>query len=115
MNILKSIFGEAPYDSIDVEQYEADYFKQKNHMLIDVRTPNEFKSGHIPGAKNFPLNNLSDSLKKIPQDKTVVVVCQSGNRSKSASKILTNAGYENIINLKGGTMRWRMSGKTIKK
>jgi phage shock protein E len=107
-NLFKS-----PFDSVDVETYERDYYQQQNHVLIDVRTAGEFKSGHIPGARNIPLNQLSDKLDKIPTNKPVIVVCRSGNRSGSACHTLTKAGYDNVINLRGGTMRWQMAGNAV--
>jgi rhodanese-related sulfurtransferase len=109
MNFFRNLFT-PKFPSIDVNAYKDDYFKKKNHVLVDVRTAQEFKSGHIPGAKNVPLNQLSKQLKKVPKNRTVVVVCQSGNRSRSACNLLINAGYEDVINLNGGTTRWRMAG-----
>lgn len=115
MGFLAKLFGgNAGYDNIDANAYETDYFKKNNHILIDVRTKAEFNRGHIPGAKNYPLNTLANDLKRLSKDKPIIVVCQSGNRSRSGAKILVNAGFDNVINLKGGTMRWMLSGKPVK-
>ncbi len=62
--------------------------------LVDVRTPGEFKGGHIDGARNIPVAEISGRLKEIPKDKPVVVYCRSGARSSQAAGVLTNAGYE---------------------
>lgn len=112
MDFLKRLFG-SDLASINATQYEQEYFKKNNHVLIDVRTAQEFKGGHIQGAKNIPLHEVAGKLKQIPRDKTVVVVCQSGSRSKSACRMLKDAGYENVINLSGGTFGWRMKGKPV--
>ena len=111
--MLSNLF-KSPFPSIEMEDYANDYYKKNNHVLIDVRTPQEFKSGHIPGAKNVPLQSLSENLKKVPKDKTVMVVCRSGHRSGMACRILSNAGYDNITNVRGGTMRWIAAGHEVK-
>lgn len=117
MGFLSKLFGggDAPYANIDVDQYQNDYYKAKaDHVLVDVRTKGEFKSGHIPGAINIPLDQLVKRSGEIPTNKPVVVVCASGSRSRTGSKILVNAGHSNVSNLKGGTATWRMRGFPVK-
>lgn len=63
-------------------------------MIVDVRTPEEFRSGAYPGAKNIPVQELSGRLSEIPKDKSVVVYCRSGSRSAKATQILKQAGYD---------------------
>ena len=109
---LKQLFAGAP--SIDIDSYMQDHHGQNNHVLIDVRTPGEFKSGHVAKAKNIPLDSISKQMKQIPKDKTVVVMCRSGSRSGMAARQLASAGYENILNLKGGIMRWQSKGHPLK-
>lgn len=70
-------------------------------QIIDVRELNEFKSGHIPGAKNIPLKKIDNYT---PKGKTYII-CQSGMRSKKASKLLKDKGYD-IVNVKGGMSAW---------
>lgn len=113
MQFLRQLLG-MDLPQIDSNTYKSDYFQQKNHLLIDVRTPAEFKSGHIAGAKNIPLDTLAAKMNDIPQDKTVVIVCQSGSRSANATRQLIAAGYDKVLNLSGGTLRWRMSGNPVK-
>jgi rhodanese-related sulfurtransferase len=79
------------------------------HLLIDVRTTEEFSSGHIRGALNIPLDSLADHLSEIPDDQPVVVYCRSGNRSAQASQILAQAGYSSIYDL-GGITTWTAQG-----
>ncbi len=112
MNFFRNLFTPR-FPSIDVKTYQDEYYKKNNHVLIDVRNPQEFQSGHIPGAKNVPLNKLSKQMKKVPKNRPVIVVCQSGNRSRSACNLLVNAGYDNVTNLNGGTIRWRMAGNKV--
>lgn len=112
MKLLKTIFASVP--SIDIDTYMQKYQGKNNHVLIDVRTPSEFKSGHVAKAKNIPLNTIGNKLSSIPKNKTVVLICRTGNRSGMAARQLAGAGYENIINLKGGVMRWQAKGHELK-
>lgn len=72
-------------------------------QLIDVRTPNEYRGGHIRQAKNVPLQRITSF--KGDQDKPVYVICQSGMRSKQATKELNKMGYQ-AINVRGGMNQW---------
>jgi phage shock protein E len=79
------------------------------HFLLDVRTPEEFATGHIHGAVNIPLDGLGNRLSEVPTDQPVVVYCRSGNRSAQASQILAQAGYTNIYDM-GGLNDWTAQG-----
>lgn len=72
-------------------------------QLIDVRTPDEYRGGHIKQAVNLPLQRIISFKGK--QDKPVYVICQSGMRSKQASKELKKMGYD-VINVRGGMNQW---------
>ena len=99
------------YHSLTVTDYKANFHDAKSdYVLVDVRTPNEFKGGHLPGAINIPLQQIAQRTDEIALDKPVVVVCASGNRSKSASNILARAGHKDVYNLSGGTMAWIRQG-----
>ena len=78
--------------------------KNKNCILIDVRSPQEFKERHLENSINIPLYELQKKTEKMIYDKekTIIVYCQTGNRSNRALKILAKNGYKNIYNLKGG-------------
>ncbi|MBX3062194.1 MAG: rhodanese-like domain-containing protein [Anaerolineae bacterium] len=79
------------------------------HLLLDVRTPEEFASEHITGAVNISLQSLTLRLSEVPRDIPVVIYCHSGNRSAQAASILRNAGYTNIYDL-GGINAWTAAG-----
>jgi rhodanese-related sulfurtransferase len=81
--------------------------QKKGMMLVDVRTEEEYKKGHIPGAVHVPLAEVGDRIKKIKKDKELVLYCQSGNRSIWAIKRLMGMGYKNLANLKGGYSAWK--------
>ncbi len=82
------------------------------HVLLDVRTAEEFDSGHIAGALNIPVDALQDRLSEVPQDTTVVIYCRSGNRSATAAQILAEAGYGDIRDM-GGIIAWTEQGYPI--
>jgi phage shock protein E len=71
-------------------------------LVIDVRTPGEYSSGHFEGAINIPLQTLNSRLAEIGDKKrTIVVYCASGVRSAQAAKILTAAGFQDVTNAGG--------------
>ena len=70
-------------------------------IIVDVRTPEEFRDGAYPGAKNIPLAELGSRLGEIPKDKPVVVYCLSGARSSSAARAMKQAGFADVINAGG--------------
>lgn len=76
----------------------------QNMILLDVRTPQEYKAGHITVAKNVPLNKIESYKPK--QNGKIFVICQSGMRSKKAARILEKNGYD-VVNVRGGMSQWR--------
>lgn len=77
------------------------------HVIIDVRSQGEFRSGKILGARNLDLNaSFKDQVKNLPKDKTYLLYCRSGARSSNAAGIMADLGFEKIKNLKGGIMSW---------
>ena len=75
----------------------------KDKVFIDVRTPAEYKGRNIRQFKNIPLDHIFD---KLPKDKEIVVICQSGMRSSHACKQLKKLGYERVTNVRGGMSAW---------
>ena len=96
--------------STDVSVAEAvDLIKNKNAVIIDVRTPEEFAESHLPEANNFPVDTLSqniETIKKLQRDKPLLVYCRSGKRSARAAEKLKNLGVNSLYNLKGGIKAW---------
>ncbi len=80
----------------------------KGAVIIDVRSPQECRSGIIPGAKNinFFSPNFKSKVAELDNSKSYFVYCRSGNRSGKACAIMSNLGFENAYNLVGGMMRW---------
>lgn len=109
MNFLFRRAQDPSITNIDTKTYHTDYFNSAEHTLVDVRTKNEFKGGHVPGAINIPLPELRKRLDEVANDKPIVVICASGHRSRTAAKLFTNSGYENVYNLAGGTTKWKIA------
>ena len=66
--------------------------------IVDVRTPNEYKSGNIKGSINLPLQTLSSNLGKLKKDEVIITCCASGMRSSSARSLLKSNGFTNVYN-----------------
>ncbi len=67
-------------------------------VIIDVRTPEEFRGGAYPGARNVPLDALGGQVSRLPKDKPVIVYCASGMRSATAARRLKQAGFPDVVN-----------------
>ena len=82
--------------------------------LIDVREPAEYRAGHVPGAVNIPMSQLTARLPEIERDRPVYVVCATGNRSGAMTDVLTAAGFD-AMNVAGGTTAWARSGRPVER
>lgn len=86
-------------------------------VVLDVRSMNEFKDGHIVNSINIPLNGLGNNLKQLDRHKSkpVIAVCRSGSRSGAACSLLRKHGFENVKNLRGGIMAWESANLPVKR
>ncbi len=91
IEFLKKLFA-AP-KKLDLGQLVRD-----GAQIIDVRTPGEYKSGHIKGSINIPLQSLESQLNRIQKNKAVITCCASGMRSASAKSILEEKGFSQVFN-----------------
>lgn len=94
----------------DVSPTEAQAAVSKPYsQFVDVRTPEEYSSGHAARAINIPLDTLSANLDRLEKNEPIYVICETGGRSQSAAVILKNAGFNNILDVAGGTAAWRQA------
>ena len=91
LSLLKKAFGISP--SVNVHEWI-----QNGAIIVDVRTPDEFRTGHIKGSLNIPLNNLPGQLSKVDKEKQILTCCASGMRSSSARHILKSKGFVHVHN-----------------
>lgn len=75
--------------------------------VVDVRRPDEYRSGHLPGSRLIPLDELSDRLGELDPRKPIIVYCASGLRSRAAVSILARAGFAEVYDMEGGIRAWR--------
>ena len=83
-----------------------------NAVLVDVRSPAEYASGHAAGSRNCPLPSLSDCVEKLKGFAEVYVICLSGGRGSAAVSAMRAAGI-NAINISGGTLAWSAHGLPV--
>lgn len=117
MNLLRTLFGETTGTSAIDAAEARDRLNQKGKeapLVLDVRQPDEFRGGHIKGAKLIPLNELPKRLSELPQDREIICVCRSGARSGTATRQLISAGYQ-AVNLRGGMSAWQHAGYPTQK
>ena len=81
-------------------------------FVLDVREPLEYVQGHVPGAVLIPMSQLAGRVAEVPRDRTVHVICRSGNRSASMTAFLARAGVD-AVNVAGGTDAWARSGRPL--
>ena len=86
----------------DINKGLKEYAETENAVLLDVRTPQEYSEGHIPGSKNVPLQTL-DKVRSVVENKDteLFVYCYSGARSRQAASALGQMGYTNVRNIGG--------------
>jgi rhodanese-related sulfurtransferase len=93
-----------------------DLIKESGVLILDVRTSQEFRGGHIKGAKLLPVSELAGRIGEIVdwKNRLVLVYCRSGSRSAAACRILKKNGFTRIANLNGGITSWNSMGfKTV--
>lgn len=100
-------------DALPTMEHEA--FAQavacKSCVIVDVREPNEYAAGHVPGAVNLPLSRFSPA--DLPKGGPVVIICQAGGRSAKALRLALDAGRKDICHYAPGTGGWRNRGGAI--
>jgi rhodanese-related sulfurtransferase len=101
------------YEEISVDEAYQIFKSDKDYLFIDVRSIDEYKSGHIEGAINIPVGEIENRLDEIPPGKMIIVYCNGSdcNRSPAAANVLVNNGYTEIFNIVGqGIIEWIEKG-----
>lgn len=102
---------------VDVDTFRAERAAGAFAVVVDVRTAEEFASGHVPSAVNIPLDQLKGRVAELAphRDAKVAVICQSGARSLAASMTLVEQGFTGIVDVEGGTSAWISLGQEVTK
>ena len=88
--------------------------KQPSVIFLDVREPNEWNLGHVPGAMHIPRGQLESHIEpRVPREATVVVYCAAGNRSALAADTLQQMGYANVVSMADGWRGWVQNGGEV--
>ena len=105
---------EKSVEKIDVTTFDA-LRSASDTLVLDVRTPDEFASGHVPGAVNVPYSKagFDASIATLDKSKTYLVYCHSGKRSFLSSKQMQSAGFDHLYNFNGGIVAWEKAGKAM--
>ncbi len=90
-----------------------DWIAGHGAVVVDVREPDEYQAGHVPGALHIPQCQLADRLAELPRERALLVVCRSGARSLRCAQFLTQVGFERVTNLAGGTLGWIEAGLPV--
>ncbi|SNR29296.1 Rhodanese-related sulfurtransferase [Maribacter sedimenticola] len=108
--VLLLVIGQVSYGQI-TSQPIADFTfsNAENVLLLDVRTPQEYKDGHIDGAINIDWfsNDFNEKVKNIDKNKIIYVYCKKGGRSLKSQERLASLGFTKVINLEGGFDDWQ--------
>ena len=81
--------------------------------VLDVRSPEEYAAGHVPGAVNIPYDQVASRLAEVPKDKDVVLYCKSGRRAGIAAEALADQGYTRLQHLEGDIVAWVEKGRPV--
>jgi rhodanese-related sulfurtransferase len=101
---------------IDIEQFDK-LRQEKNNVVLDVRTAQEFGDGHVPGAVNIDISDpqFKTKIAALDKSKTYLVHCAKGVRSARATKIMAPLGFGELLDYHGGFDEWKKSGKPVEK
>jgi rhodanese-related sulfurtransferase len=113
MDFLSHLFNRSTINQVEPAQVKGMISQSPRPFLLDVRTPVEYKQGHVNGAELIPLDELSVKMSRIPKDRDVICICESGSRSSVAARQLSSLGYR-VSNMKGGMSRWMRAGLPVK-
>jgi rhodanese-related sulfurtransferase len=90
---------------------------REDALVVDVRDPGEYGTGHILGAKNWPLDHIGERGGEAAKrkDKPVIVYCDTGDRTPKAAAALRKLGFTRVVNLSGGLAAWQQAGLPVEK
>jgi rhodanese-related sulfurtransferase len=113
MNLFARFFG-ASVPKMSATELQEKIRTGKRPFILDVRQAEEYRLGHIPGAKLIPQDEIKQSIETLPKQREIVCVCASGSRSISVARILVAKGFQ-VFNMPGGMSVWNKEKFPLKK
>lgn len=101
-----SLFRETPTWTVEQARAFMNEHKPEEYILLDVRQPEEYEAGHLPGSILIPVGELHQRLDELDRSKPAIVYCRAGVRGANGTGVLLNAGFEEAWNLQGGILAW---------
>lgn len=100
---------------LDAKSFSEKIHEENNPVILDVRTPEEFSTGYISQAININYNSeeFKQKVNKLDKDETVYVYCLAGSRSADAAKEMRESGFKNVVELKGGILKWKSASLEV--
>ena len=106
-------WNKAKYGNVSVQEAKNLIDKKPDLVILDVRTVSEFGDGHIQGAINIPVEELSNRLSELSKSDELLVYCRTGNRSATAVGILEDTGFTKIYHMHDGISTWIQEGYPV--
>ena len=101
-----------PFARITVQEAK-EMVERGDVQVIDVREPNEYREGHVPGAKLMPVNSVLSRVQELNHDQDIVFICAVGQRSALACEMAAAMGLGRLYNVEGGTNAWVEAGLPV--
>jgi len=111
--LMNSLAGAADYRNITSREAKTIHDANRKVLFLDVRTPQEFAQGVIPGALQIPISELERRRAEIPKNRPVIVYCAVGSRSRPVAQFLSRQGFGEVYNMTDGIFGWSRNGYQV--
>jgi rhodanese-related sulfurtransferase len=115
--VLFSACAQSSKEKLEVKIFQKELSASPNAVVLDVRSEGEFQGGHLAKALNMNYNapNFADNMSRLDKSKTYFVYCAAGVRSARAAALMRDAGFKNVLEMKGGLNDWQAAGLSVEK
>jgi rhodanese-related sulfurtransferase len=115
--ILFSACAQSSKEKLEVKTFQKELSASQNAVVLDVRSEGEFQGGHLAKALNMNYNapNFADNMNRLDKSKTYFVYCAAGVRSARAAALMRDAGFKNVLEMKGGLNDWQANNLPVEK
>ncbi|MCL5959248.1 MAG: rhodanese-like domain-containing protein [Chloroflexi bacterium] len=99
--------SQAGYATITYDELQSRMDAGRKMVIVDLREPELYRAGHVPGARNIPFERFQDRMNELKPDDDIVLVCHTGGMGDLSGALLAERGYSKVANLGGGMTRWQ--------